>query len=104
MGKEEDVVKTVKETIAQLGGLDVIVSNAGYTRFSTFSDLSAPTVEDWDTCYAVNVKAQAILLREALSTFEKNAEGGAMIITSSIAGYVPIPLLRLCSFVGAIWS
>lgn len=91
MGKEAEVIKTVKETISLLGGLDIIISNAGYTRFSTFSDLSAPTTEDWDTCYAVNVKAQAILLREALPTFTANPEGGALIITSSIAGYVSIP-------------
>ncbi|KAF8865013.1 short chain dehydrogenase/reductase [Acephala macrosclerotiorum] len=89
MGKEEDVIKTIKETISQLGGLDIIISNAGYTRFSSFADLSAPTTEDWDTCYAVNVKAQAILLREALPTFTTNPEGGALIITSSIAGRVP---------------
>jgi NAD(P)-dependent dehydrogenase (short-subunit alcohol dehydrogenase family) len=89
MGKEAEVIKTVKETISLLGGLDIIISNAGYTRFSTFSDLSAPTTEDWDTCYAVNVKAQAILLREALPTFTANPEGGALIITSSIAGRIP---------------
>jgi len=88
MGKEEDCIKAVKETISQLGGLDIIIHNAGYTRFSTFSDLSAPTVEDWDTCYAVNVKAISFLLREALPTFTANSEGGALIITSSIAGRI----------------
>jgi NAD(P)-dependent dehydrogenase (short-subunit alcohol dehydrogenase family) len=86
MGKEADVTNSVKETISKLGGLDVIISNAGYTRFSTFNDLNAPTVEDWDTCFAVNVKAQSYLLREAKPTFDANTEGGVLIITSSIAG------------------
>jgi NAD(P)-dependent dehydrogenase (short-subunit alcohol dehydrogenase family) len=107
MGVEADCIHTVKESIAKLGGLDIIISNAvnlppishlfslilkfwiqGYTRFSDFADLSAPTVEDWDTCYAVNVKAQVILLREANPTFNANAEGGSFIISSSIAGRV----------------
>jgi NAD(P)-dependent dehydrogenase (short-subunit alcohol dehydrogenase family) len=86
MGLEVDCIRTVKEAISGFGGLDIIISNAGYTRFSTFSDLSALTAEDWDTCYAVNVKAQAILLREALPTFNANPEGGVFLITSSIAG------------------
>jgi len=86
MGLEADCVRVVDETIKMLKGLDIIVSNAGWTRFSTFSDLSAPTTADWDTCFAVNVKAQAYLLRTALPTFNANPEGGSLIITSSIAG------------------
>lgn len=64
-------------------------NHQGYTRFSTFSDLSASTVEDWDTCFAVNVKAQLHLMKAALPTFNSkvsNPEGGVFIITSSIAG------------------
>jgi NAD(P)-dependent dehydrogenase (short-subunit alcohol dehydrogenase family) len=61
----------------------------GYTRFATFFDLNAPTTEDWDTCYAVNVKAQVFLMREVLSTFNSNSEGGVFIMTSSIAGKNP---------------
>lgn len=118
MGKEEDCVRVVEESIAALGGLDIVISNAvstqhpgvdcminpiapdmlllyhssiltplqGYTRFSLFSDLTASTTDDWDTCFAVNVKAQTHLLRTALPTFKSNTEGGVFIMTSSIAG------------------
>ncbi|KAL3424331.1 short-chain dehydrogenase [Phlyctema vagabunda] len=86
MGIESDCKKTVQEAITALGGLDVLVSNAGYTRFSDYSDLSAATAEDWDNCFAVNVKAQSYLMQAALPTFEANKEGGVMIITSSVAG------------------
>ncbi|KAF4631058.1 hypothetical protein G7Y89_g7078 [Cudoniella acicularis] len=86
MGKEEECMKVVNQTIKDLGGLDVMISNAGYTRFMDFADLHAPTPYDWDTCWAVNVKAQSYLLREALPTFNSNPEGGCFIITSSIAG------------------
>ncbi|KAB8301124.1 hypothetical protein EYC80_003027 [Monilinia laxa] len=85
---ESDCISVVKETIKGLGGLDVIISNAGYTRFSTFSDISAPIAEDWQKCYAINVVAQSILMREALSTFQANEEGGVFIMTSSIAGVI----------------
>ncbi|THV50687.1 hypothetical protein BGAL_0140g00100 [Botrytis galanthina] len=109
MSQESDCTSVVKETIKEFGGLDVIISNAvsariffvhlnqfkgailttkGYTRFSTFSDLSAPTPDDWQKCYATNVVAQSILLREALPTFQANDEGGVFIMTSSIAGVI----------------
>lgn len=58
----------------------------GWTRFSPIPDLHATTTADWDTCFAVNVKAQNYLLRTALPTFTANPEGGAFIMTSSIAG------------------
>ena len=60
MGIEADCVRSVKDSIAKLGGLDVIISNAvwspftyilfwalipsqGYTRFSNFSDRKSPS-------------------------------------------------------------
>jgi NAD(P)-dependent dehydrogenase (short-subunit alcohol dehydrogenase family) len=58
----------------------------GWTRFSSIPDLHATTASDWDTCFAVNVKAQNYLLRTALPTFNANPDGGAFIMTSSIAG------------------
>jgi NAD(P)-dependent dehydrogenase (short-subunit alcohol dehydrogenase family) len=65
----------------------------GYTRFSNFRDLNDSTVEDWDLCYAVNVKAHVFLMREALATFNKNNDGGVFIITSSIASRIPVSFI-----------
>jgi len=89
MGLEADCHKIVQQTIAQFGGLDIIISNAGYTQFADFKDLNSSPVSDWDTCYAVNVKAQLHLMRAAESTFKSNPDGGAFIITSSIAARMP---------------
>lgn len=79
VGLESDCQRIVAESIHKLGGLDIIISNAGYTRFSDFNDLSAPTIEDWDKTYAVNVKAQVHLMNAALPTFKKNVEGGGSV-------------------------
>ncbi|KEF60177.1 3-oxoacyl-[acyl-carrier protein] reductase [Exophiala aquamarina CBS 119918] len=46
--KPEDNARIVKETVDRLGGLDIIVANAGWTRFSDFSDLNALPLEDWN--------------------------------------------------------
>lgn len=41
MLKTETPFSTLQEAIQKLGGLDYIVSNAGWTKFANFKDLSA---------------------------------------------------------------
>ncbi|EZF32522.1 hypothetical protein H109_00772 [Trichophyton interdigitale MR816] len=84
-----DCENLVKKTIELLGGIDVIISNAGWTKISRFGDLNALTDDEWDKCWNTNVKANLHLFREAEPTFNANPEGGAFIITSSVAGATP---------------
>ncbi|KAJ5678687.1 hypothetical protein N7462_006931 [Penicillium macrosclerotiorum] len=88
-GNKNDCIKFVDSTIEQLGGLDVIISNAGWTKMTNFSDLDAMDDDDWDKCWTINVKSSFHLFKAALPTFNANPEGGAMIITSSVAGVTP---------------
>jgi NAD(P)-dependent dehydrogenase (short-subunit alcohol dehydrogenase family) len=47
-GVPEDNVRIVNETVDKLGGLDIIIANAGWTRFSDFKDLNAMSLEEWN--------------------------------------------------------
>jgi NAD(P)-dependent dehydrogenase (short-subunit alcohol dehydrogenase family) len=47
----EDCIRLVKETAERLGGLDIIVNNAGWTKITTFGDLNALSYEEWDKVY-----------------------------------------------------
>lgn len=38
----------MRETVEKLGGLDIIVANAGWTKFSDFKDLHALSHDDWN--------------------------------------------------------
>ncbi|KAA6410332.1 MAG: alcohol dehydrogenase [Lasallia pustulata] len=89
VGVLADCERTVKESISGLGGLDIIVSNAGWTKLSDFGDLNALSEAEWDKCWAVNVKGNMHLLREAIPTFNANEEGGVFLMSSSIAGVAP---------------
>ncbi|PGH27519.1 hypothetical protein AJ80_00760 [Polytolypa hystricis UAMH7299] len=89
VGIQKDCVDIVKTTIQELGGLDIVISNAGWTKVSKFGDLDALSEEDWDKCWATNVKANLHVFREAAPTLSANADGGAFIMTSSIAGVAP---------------
>lgn len=84
-GVPEDNVRLVKETIEGLGGIDVIVANAGWTRFADFGDLNDLSLEEWNKCWACNVMSHLQLVQAAGSTMSANADGGAYIITSSVA-------------------
>src|SRR5437870_11028026 len=53
---ERAVKKMLARCHAELGGLDVLVNNAGTTRFIDHTNLDALTSEVWDEIMAVNVK------------------------------------------------
>ncbi|GKZ28767.1 hypothetical protein AbraIFM66950_000122 [Aspergillus brasiliensis] len=88
-GRQSDCVNLVKTTIDQLGGLDIIVSNAGWTKMTKFGDLDAMDDEEWDKCWTVNIKGHFYLFKAALPTFNANPEGGVFLLTSSIAAVTP---------------
>ncbi|KAK2769656.1 hypothetical protein FQN53_005966 [Emmonsiellopsis sp. PD_33] len=88
VGIQAECVRLVKETIAQLGGLDIVISNAGWTKITRFADLDAMNEEEWDKCWSTNVKANLHIFREAAPTFNANPDGGSFIITASTAGVV----------------
>lgn len=81
-----DIQTCVAETVKAFGGLDIIIGNAGFTKFSDFKDLDALTYEEWDKCWNTNVKGNHALLNAAMPYFRKNQEGGVFIMTSSVAG------------------
>ena len=63
-----------------------MIANAGWTRFSKFEDLDALSDEEWDRCWRTNVLGVKALVGSAMPAFEANAEGGVVLVTSSIAG------------------
>jgi NAD(P)-dependent dehydrogenase (short-subunit alcohol dehydrogenase family) len=72
----------VARTVAELGQLDVIVNNAGVTRYAQIMDL---TEADWDRIHRVNAKGVFFCLQRAAR--EMIAQGGGRIINiASISG------------------
>ena len=72
----------VSRTVAEFGGLDVIVNNAGVTRYAEIMDL---TEADWDRIHRVNAKGVFFCLQRAAR--EMIPQGGGRIINiASIAG------------------
>ncbi len=73
----------VEETVRQFGRLDVMVNNAGWTHMNQpMLDVSE---EDFDRCYAVNVKSIYLSAIHATPVFRRQG-GGAFINIASTAG------------------
>lgn len=81
-----DCARCVEEAIKAFGGIDGVIGNAGYTKFTNFNDLDAMTEAEWDKAWAVQVKGMHALAKAFMPQFNKNSEGGFFIITSSVAG------------------
>jgi len=49
VGDKTALQRLVRDTISQFGRLDVVVSNAGWTRITDFNNLEEGMIEeDWD--------------------------------------------------------
>ena len=81
---EQAVRAMVKRCHAELGGLDVLVNNAGTTRFIEHTDLAALTNEVWDEILGVNLKGTFFCCREALPYLQER--GGSIVNITSVAG------------------
>ena len=52
VGDRSSIQRLVRETVDKFGRLDVVVSNAGWTRVTNFNNLDEGMVdEDWDRCF-----------------------------------------------------
>lgn len=84
VSKDQEVRGLIEETISRFKRIDVLINNAGYTRFVDNDDLEGLTDEDWERTMAVNVVGTFNVSRAAADSLRKN--NGSIINMVSISG------------------
>ena len=81
----EDCQKILDETMSTFGRLDLLVNNAGVTRFAHQKDLAALDAADFEHIMSVNVTGSYQMTRAAVPDLEKS-DCGAVVNVSSHSG------------------
>lgn len=89
VSREADVANLVAETVSTFGRLDAAFNNAGIEgELAATADC---TLENWDRVIGVNLKGVWLCMRAELRQMLQQAEGGAIVNCSSVAGLAGLP-------------
>ena len=78
--------RLVAEALDQLGGVDVLVNNAGISLAKPFFDLD---VDDFDTTLGIDVRAAFLLSQAAARHMRDRGGGGCIVNITSVHEHVP---------------
>jgi glucose 1-dehydrogenase len=88
VSEEEDVVAMLESAVDGLGGIDVLVNNAGIQISSPSHELST---SDFDKVLGVNLRGAFLCAREAVKRFLATGTHGVIINVSSVHQLIPKP-------------
>jgi NAD(P)-dependent dehydrogenase (short-subunit alcohol dehydrogenase family) len=89
VGRGADAARAVAECVETLGGLDVLVNNAGVVRYGELPDLSE---QDWDLMLDTNLKGPFLMAKHAIPAMRERG-GGAIVNLASVQAVVSQPLV-----------
>jgi glucose 1-dehydrogenase len=93
VSQEHQVRAMFEQAVEELGGLEILVNNAGLQKDAALVDMS---LQDWDTVIRVNLTGQFLCAREAAREFIRrgvtpslSSSAGKIICVSSVHDLIP---------------
>lgn len=92
ISSEDDTMEMARKAIQKFGKIDILLNNAAYMAELSNKPFDTFSIEEWDTCHAVNVRGTWLCIKAVVPHF-KSQRKGKIINISSIAWLLGIPLL-----------
>lgn len=87
VSKEQEVEQLIEKTVSTLGGLDIMVNNAGIVEFKPIADMSE---SDWQKTLDIDLKG-VFLCSKAAAKKMTEQKSGKIVNTASIAAKIGYP-------------
>ncbi len=81
-GVEEDCIRSVRETLESLGGLDILVNNASVV--GQVSPVASLELNEWEQAMRVNLTGLMLMSREAVKVMIHQKSGNVVNISSNV--------------------
>jgi glucose 1-dehydrogenase len=88
VASEDDVLRMIGTTIADLGGLDILINNAG---IQTSADSHEMTSASFDQVLGTNLRGAFLCARETIKHLLAENKPGAIVNVSSVHQIIPKP-------------
>jgi glucose 1-dehydrogenase len=88
VSSEDEVVRMVREAAERLGGLDILINNAGIQISRPSEQLAG---DEFDRVLAVDLRGSFLCAREAIKQFLADERPGIVINVSSVHELIPRP-------------
>ena len=99
VSRRSEIERAVPEAIADLGGLDVLINNAGIAGPTAPVEETDP--DAWDQVVQINLNATFHVTRLAIPHLKKSA-AGVILVMSSVAGRYGYP--NRCAYAATKWA
>lgn len=85
---EEEIQKLMAATVEEFGTIDILINNAGVSRFKSLFEL---TVDEWDDLLNTNARSCFLATREAAKIMKSQGTRGSIVNISSTRSMMSEP-------------